>query len=93
MAINRKKFVNRMAENGNVTKKSCREYLDLMLDTFYEFLEEGEEIKFYGIMNAEAKTVPEREARNPKNGEKCIVPEHKSIKIKVSEAVLRDLNE
>ncbi len=93
MAVNKKEFINRMAEIGHVTKKSCREYLDLMLDTFYEFLEEGEEIRFYGIMNAEAKTIPERMARNPQNGEECIVPEHKRLRIKVSEAVLRDLNE
>ncbi len=92
MAINRKEFINRMAENGNVTKKSCREYLDLMFDTFYELLKAGETIKFYGIMNTEAKTTPERVARNPQNGEECIVPEHKRIKIKVSETVLRDLN-
>jgi len=93
MAINRKEFINRMAENGHVTKKSCREYLDLMLDTFYGFLEEGETVKFHGIMSAEAKTAPERVARNPQNGEECIVPEHRRIKIKVSETVLRELNE
>lgn len=92
MAIYKKEFIDRMAENGNVTKKSCREYLDLMFDTFYEFLEEGETIKFYGIMNAEAKTTPERVARNPQNGKEYIVPEHKRIKIKVSEVVLRELN-
>jgi nucleoid DNA-binding protein len=46
MAINKKDFINRMAENGNKTKKSCREYLDLMFDTFFELLEEGEAIKF-----------------------------------------------
>lgn len=93
MAINKKEFINRMAESGQVTKKSCREYLDLVLDTFYELLEEGEEIKFYGVLNAEAKLTPERPARNPQNGEKCIVPEHKRIKIKVSEPVIRKLNE
>ena len=47
MAINKKDFINRMAENGNKTKKSCREYLDLMFDTFFELLEEGEAIKFW----------------------------------------------
>ncbi len=93
MAVNKKEFINRMAENGQVTKKSCRKYLDLMLDTFYEFLEEGEEIRFYGIMNAETKMIPERVARNPQNGAGCIVPEHKRVKIKVSEVVLKELNE
>lgn len=93
MAINKKEFINRMAKNGRVTKKSCREYLDLMLDTFNELLQDGENIKFYGIMSAETKTTPERVARNPQNGEECIVPEHKRIKIKIGEPVLRELNE
>ena len=73
MAINKKDFINRMAENGNKTKKSCREYLDLMFDTFYGLLEEGEAIKFCRIMNAEVKATPERPARNSQTGEVCMV--------------------
>lgn len=89
MAISKKDFINRMAENGNKTKKSCREYLDLMFDTFYLLLEEGEAIRFTGIMKAETKITPERPARNPQNGKVCIVPERKRIKVAFSE-VLRD---
>jgi len=89
MAVNKKEFINRMAENGGKTKKSCREYLDLMFDTFYELLEEGETIRFARVMKAETKATPERPARNPQNGEKCIVPERKRIKVTFSE-VLRD---
>ena len=93
MAINKKAFIDRMAENGNVTKKSCTQYFDLFMDTFLELLREGEDIKLCRIMNAEAKTTPKRIARNPQNGEECIVPEHKRIKIKFSEIALKKLNE
>lgn len=89
MAISKKDFIDYMAGNGNKTKKSCREYLDLMLDTFYLLLEEGEAVRFTGIMKAETKITPERPARNPQNGEICIVPERKRIKVTFSE-VLRD---
>ncbi len=89
MAINKKDFIDRMAENGNKTKKSCREYLDLMFETFYGLLGEGETIQFARIMKAETKTTPERPARNPQTGEVCMVPERKRIKITFSE-VLRD---
>lgn len=89
MAVNKKDFIDRMAENGNKTKKSCREYLDLMFDTFYDLLEEGEVIRFCRIMNAEVKTTPERPARNPQTGKVCMVPERKRIKVTFSE-VLRD---
>lgn len=89
MAVNKKEFINRMAENGNKTKKSCREYFDLVMDTFYDLLEEGEKIRFCRIMNVEVKTTPERPARNPQTGDVCIVPKRKRIKVTFSE-VLRD---
>ena len=89
MVVNKKEFINYMAENGCKTKKSCKEYLDLVLDTFYGLLEEGESIRFAGIMKAEAKITPERPARNPQTGEVCIVPERRRIKVTFSE-VLRD---
>lgn len=93
MTINKKEFINRMAENGQKTKCSCREYFDLMFDTFYELLEEGETIRFQKMFNAEVKTTPERPARNPQNGEICIVPERKRIRIKISESLRDKLNE
>lgn len=93
MAINKKQFINHMAKKGHKTKKSCREYLNLMFDTFFELLEEGEEIKILKVLRAELIPTPERPALNPKTGEKCIVPEHKRIKIKFSKVLLRRLNE
>lgn len=93
MAIGKREFVARMAEKGHKTKCSCREYFDLMFDTLYELLQEGEVIKFQKMLRAEIKTTPEREARNPQNGEKCIVPERKHIKVKISEYLRDRLNE
>ena len=92
MAIYKKQFIDCMAANGKKTKKSCREYLDLMLDTFYELLREGETVRFTGIMTTKIKTTPERPARNPKTGEKFIVPERKRIKVTFSEALRDRLN-
>lgn len=89
MAIYKKEFINRMAEHGGKTKKSCREYLDLVFDTFYELLEEGEIITFNRIMSTKVMTTPERPAMNPQTGEKYIVPERKRIKVTFSK-VLRD---
>ena len=89
MAINKKQFIDCMAASGGKTKKSCKEYLDLMFDTFYVLLEEGETVRFTGIMSETTKISPERQARNPKTGEKYNVPEFRRIKITASE-VLRD---
>ncbi len=89
MAINKKEFINCMAENGQKTKKSCKEYLDLVLDTFYALMEEGETVRFARVLKAETKITPQRPARNPQTGDLCTVPERRRIKVTFSE-VLRD---
>ncbi len=93
MVINKKDFIDHMAESGGKTKKSCREYLDLVMGTFYDLLKEGKTIKFCRILSAETKITPERPARNPQTGEECIVPERKRIKVKISEVLRDGLNE
>ena len=93
MAINKKDFIDRMSENGGKTKKSCREYLDLVMDTFYNLLKEGEAIRFFRILSAETKITPERPAKNPQTGKECIVLERKVIKVKISEVLRDKLNE
>ena len=90
--VNKKEFINRMAENGGRTKKSCKEYLDLVLGTFYGLLEEGESIRFAGTLKAETRITPERPARNPQTGEVCVVPERKRIKVTFSEILRGRLN-
>lgn len=93
MTINKKKFINRMAKNGKVTKCSCKRYFDLMFNTLFELLDEGEKIKFHGLFNIEVEMSPERPARNPQNGDPFIVPEHKRLKISISKCIKEKLNE
>lgn len=93
MAISKKEFINRMAENSNKKKRTCREYFDLVFDTFYELLSEGQAVKFQKMFSVEVKPTPERPARNPQNGEVCIVPERKRIKVKISETLRDKFNE
>lgn len=93
MVINKKEFINRMAKNNRLTKCSCRKYLDLIFNTLFELLDKGEKIKFHGLFNAEIEMSPERPARNPKNGEPFIVPEHRRLKITVSKSIKDKLNE
>ena len=85
MAINKKEFADRMAENGGTTKKAAYQAVDAFIETLMDYLAEGRKVNFYGIGHFELKTVKEREARNPKTGETCIVPEHQKVKFYPSE--------
>lgn len=93
MRINKKKFIEQMAKNGHTTQVSCRKYLDLAFQTFYELLEDGHEIKFSKVLTAKVVTTPQRPAIVPKSGIRCIIPERKRIKVKISKVLKDKLNE
>ena len=64
---------------------------ELFWKTLLDYLSEGKKINFYRIGHFELKTVKEREARNPKTGEPCIVPEHKKVKFYPSETLTENI--
>lgn len=64
---------------------------ELFWDTLLDYLEEGKKVNFYGIGHFELKTVKGREARNPKTGEACIVPDHKKVKFYSSETLTENI--
>lgn len=73
-----------MAKNGGKTICSCKEYLDLVIDTFLDLLQEGAIIKFHGLFDARAAKVKQYETWNIAEKKKCVFPERHYIKIKVS---------
>lgn len=83
--INKKEFADRVAGEGGITKKAAFKGVELFWDVLLGYLAEGKKVNFYGIGHFELKTVKGREARNPKTGEKCIVPEHRKVKFYPSE--------
>ena len=92
MTINKKEFINRMAEKGGVTKCSCRKYLDLMLQTFFELLAEGINVRFVRIFKAEVTEAKEKEIYDISTKGRTVLPAHKCIKIRVSKMVQERFN-
>ena len=87
MIINKEEFITRMAEKGNTTKRACRQYLNLMLNTMFELLREGAVIKFRRIVKIEVTDASKKETYNIATGKRFILPEHKCIKVRVSKKV------
>lgn len=85
--VNKKEFSYKIAEKGGFYKKDAVKMTELFWDTIMDYLAEGRNVNFYGIGHFELKTVKEREARNPKTGEVCIVPEHRKVKFYSSETL------
>lgn len=93
MIINKKEFINRMAEKGGVTKCSCRKYLNLFLETLFELLLEGNVIRFYKLFKVEVVTNKKKYGRDFHNGGLVEIPEHKRIKFTFYDLIKKKVND
>ena len=89
--VNKKEFAYKIAKEGGFYKKDAVKMVELFWDTLLDYLEEGKKVNFYGIGHFNMKTVKGREARNPKTGEPCIVPDHKKVKFYASEKLTENI--
>jgi len=87
MAVLKKEFIDRMAENGGITKKEARMGFDLFFETLMECMAEGEKVLLVGLGKFEMKTTSERKGKVPLSGAECVIPEHKNMKFYVSKSL------
>ena len=93
MAVLKKEFIDRMAENGGITKKAARMGFDLFFETLMECMAEGEKVLLVGIGRFEMKTTKERIGKVPLSGAECIVLEHRRMKFHASETLADKIEE
>ena len=93
MAIKKKEFADRMAENGGMTKKAAYKAVDVFIDTLMDYLGEGEKVMFMGFGRFEMRTAKERIGRNPKTKEEYMIPEHEKVKFVTSEGLADRIKE
>lgn len=77
-------FATKLAEKTGITKAKAAEATDAMLAIIVDALKAGDDVNFLGFGKFEVATVKARQSRNPRTGEKLMVPEHKKVRFKVS---------
>lgn len=87
--MNKSEFITKVAEKSGMTKKDSAAALDAVLDSLKELMKDGDSVSFIGFGTFGSKDVSERESRNPRSGEKILVPAHKTPFYRPSKA-LRD---
>ena len=92
MAVLKKEFIDRMAENGGITKKDSKRGLELFIETLMDYMAEDEKVMIKGFGRFEMKTYKERKGRVPLSGEECIVPEHKKMRFYASETLINKID-
>ena len=93
MAIKKKEFADRMAENGGMTKKAAYKAVDVFIETLMDYLSEGEKVMFMGFGRFEMRTAKERIGRNPNTKEEYMIPEHEKVKFVTSEGLADRIKE
>lgn len=87
MAVLKKEFIDRMAENGGITKKAARQGIELFIETLMDCMSEGEKVMIKGFGRFEMKTYKEKKCKTPISGKNCIIPEHRKMKFYTSETL------
>lgn len=74
MVINTNEFIARIAKNGEISKSDCKYVLRILANTICEILQEGNTIKWRGIMEIGVKYRKGGAALHPITGEKIQYP-------------------
>lgn len=93
MAICKKEFADRMAENGGITKKAAFNAVGLFIETLKDYLSEDEKVMFTGFGRFEIRTAKEKKGRNLHTGATCIIPEHEYVGFRASDLLYGDIRE
>ncbi|MCS6814268.1 MAG: HU family DNA-binding protein [Cyanobacteria bacterium] len=72
--MNKGELVDKIAEKVDVTKKEADAVLTAMLEAIMETVASGGKVTLVGFGSFEARERQAREGRNPKTGEKMLIP-------------------
>lgn len=73
--MNKGELVDRISQKATVTKKQADAVLSAAIDTIMEAVSEGDKVTLVGFGSFERRHRKEREGRNPKTGDKMVIPE------------------
>lgn len=92
MSVLKREFIDRMAENGGITKKAARQGVELFIETLLDCMADGEKVMFNNFGRFEMRILESRKGRLPLGGE-CIIPEHKKMKFYPSRALSKKIED
>ena len=75
--MNKQELITAIAEKTELSKKDADKALAALTSTITETLKAGEKVALVGFGTFEVKTRAAKESRNPRTGEKMMLPEKK----------------
>lgn len=90
--MNKKEFVDRIAEESGLTKKDAESALNATLTTIGETLKKGEKLTLVGFGAFSTSRRAARTGRNPQTGIEIEIPEKIIAKFKAGKALEENIN-
>ena len=90
--MNTSEIVARLAEAQDANKTQAKSIVDAFLKELVAVAATGEEISLPGFGKFKVKETPEREGRNPANGEKIKIAASRKLTFSAAKAVKDALN-
>jgi len=90
--VNTAELVAKLADAHNVSKSHVKTIIDSFLKELVDDAASGAEVSLPGFGKFKVKDTPEREGRNPANGEKITISASKKLTFSPAKAVKDALN-
>ncbi len=90
--MNKTQLIQKIAENGNMTKKDAEAALKAVVDAISDAVASGEKVQISGFGNFDVKAREARMGRNPKTGESVEIAASKRIVFSAAQALKDKIN-
>ncbi len=90
--MNKTQLIQKIAENGNMTKKDAEIALKAVIDAISDSVASGEKVQVAGFGSFDVKARDARMGRNPKTGEAVEIAASKRIVFTAAQSLKDKLN-
>ena len=91
VVVTKDAIVTSIASKTGLKKVQAEAAYKAALETITESLSAGNDIRLSGIGSLHVKFAAERQSRNPKTGEPCVVPARREVRFRASEELKRSV--
>lgn len=90
--MNKTQLIQKIAENGNMTKKDAEIALKAVIDAISDAVAAGDKVQVSGFGSFDVKTRDARMGRNPKTGEAVEIAASKRVVFSAAQVLKDKLN-
>jgi len=90
--VNKNDLIAQVADRAELSRGDATKVIDAALDVITEALKQGDEVRLVGFGTFAVSTRAASEGRNPRTGEKIVIPASKQPKFKAGKGLKDSVN-